>query len=80
VCWFWVFQGVRLYDVELNSLRYYQTHKAAVLDAAFYNDDTHVFSVGLAQSLWLYVWGARDALVRVDARSPTPFVHQERPC
>lgn len=45
-------QGVRLYDTALNSLRYYYTHKAPVLDAAFV-DDSHVISGGLAQTVWM---------------------------
>ena len=52
--WF-VAQGVRLFDTSLNSLRHYYTHKAAVLDATFGEDDNHVVSGGLAQSVWMYV-------------------------
>jgi cell cycle arrest protein BUB3 len=45
-----VFQGVRLYDVQNNSMRLKYNHANAVLDCCF-QDGVHSFSGGLDKTL-----------------------------
>jgi hypothetical protein len=53
LCWLFLLQGVRLYDVRKNFLISQYHHKAAVLDCCF-SDDAHAFSGGLDRSIKMY--------------------------